>query len=211
MKNYFYCILLGLIFGLPLSYKSQIINPDVYPITKNMLGEVVNKNLNEEVQTYDQAWFKNDSLNQSIVIELATDYHWYFAWHFYSSELPKPIMNEIEIFKKDESEISDSIKGIYIHSRIDSSKNIDAKYFISKSGHKLGENKSYSLGAYGEPDSTSTEGENEILIWNFSADPKYFDTKKTLSKYAIDSFGYSITMIYKNDKLIGRIVFDNIP
>ncbi len=208
-------VLTFLIFGIIFLSDAQIIKIDTYPVSKEMLKDNINSNNIGDVYTLDQVWFTNDTLNETIIFELDTDYHRFITYHFKNDQIPTSILKEIVIYTKDGKSsnipISDSLKTNYLPKLVGSSTKIDSKYFLSELGHYLGENKDLSMELYGKPNSISKIDEYKILRWNFEADPNYIGSESKIQRYALGSFGYELTMIYVNGKLIGRIIMDDIP
>jgi len=95
---------------------------------------------------------------------------------------------------------------------VKSSRQIDKKYFRSDKGFKLDDSKSKALQIYGKPDKISKRDSIEKYEWKFVGDPR-FDPKKDKTKkpFAQDSFGYQVTMFFRNNKLIAIIIHNDIP
>jgi len=89
---------------------------------------------------------------------------------------------------------------------------ISSAYFTSDKGFKLGNKKQKANDIYCTPDKQSMNIGVEKLEWEFIGDT-FYDGKtvlkgKTLEK---DSFGDRIVMYFKNGKLIGQILHNDIP
>lgn len=195
--------------------KSQIIEKDNYPISNDMIRENSNSIKIDSFYSLDQSWFSNNELKETLIIELATDYHKYFVFHFKSDRIPIEIMKELIIYTTDGKSsyipVNDSIKLKLVKKFIDKSQKVSKEYFISSKGHYIGEREQKGLELYGKPDSEKEINQYKILKWEYDADPNYIEEETGNGKYALESFGYEITMIYENGELIGRIIFDDIP
>src|SRR4051812_28691651 len=59
--------------------------PDDYPVTDEIFGSDFNQNGREiksgDIFSYDKIWFRNDSLNQTLVFELYTDNYRNIIFH----------------------------------------------------------------------------------------------------------------------------------
>lgn len=61
---------------------------DDYPVTNEMLIDKTSNNSSYKKQSgqtysYDKAWFGNDTLKQTLVFELYTDYHRMVIYHWH--------------------------------------------------------------------------------------------------------------------------------
>ena len=215
MKKTTYILTLFLILGSNEICKSQIIEKDNYPVSNDMIRENVNSTKIDSFYALDQSWFSNDELKETLIIELATDYHKFFIFHLKNDKIPIKIMKELIIYTTDGKSsyipVNDSVKLILVKKFIDKSTKVAREYFISSKGHQLGESVDKALELYGKPDSEKELTPYKILKWEYDADPKFLEIEGGNRKYAKESFGYQLTMIYENGKLVGRIIFDDIP
>ena len=215
MKKSTYIIALILIFGSINIIKSQIIEKDSYPITWHMIRDNPKSMKIDACYTIDQSWFWNDELNETLIFDLATDYHRFLTFHFNNSRIPHPILQRLNIYTTDGKSayvsVTDSVKKVMTPAFIEKSSKVSTEYFISSKGHELGESEKKGIDLYGKPDFVDEMNHYRILKWEYDGDPKYLEREAMDGKYALDSFGYSITMIYENGKLVGRIIFDDIP
>lgn len=89
---------------------------------------------------------------------------------------------------------------------------ISSAYFTSDKGFKLGDTKQKAIDIYGTPDKQSMNVGIEKLEWEFFGDTFYNGKTDLKGKpLAKDSFGHQIVMYFKNRKLIGQILHNDIP
>jgi hypothetical protein len=164
----------------------------------------------------EKVWFTNKELDETIVIQLYTDYHKSEIFHFQNSDAPQNLKDQIElqILRKDKKyyiataeEKRSGFDGLLKQSQV-----IAPSYFTSKHGVKLGDSKQKLIAKYGTPDSTKTVNGFEESYWTFTGDMGQVNPKRTVGrKLAYDSFGHSVIAYFKNGKLVGRIMRNEIP
>ncbi|HKC34840.1 MAG TPA: hypothetical protein VKB95_02225 [Chitinophagaceae bacterium] len=185
--------------------------PDDYPVTNDMFKGNYEDKISSDVYSGDKAWFSNDTIKQTLVFELYTDYHRLLIFHFLNNDIPEELIQRMELYKNgefaDQKSKTNSIKGF-----IDSSKRISQKYFKSFHGIKLGDKKDHVIRLYGKPHTIKTKSKYEIYSWEFIGDigdPKtIIKTNKSLAQ---DSFGYQVIAFFKKDKLFAIMLHNDIP
>lgn len=190
---------------------------DDFSITDEMIAHQNNPDLqlkksSGETYSFDKIWFKNENLQQNIVIELYTDNHRLLILHFYTENIPPDLLDRLELHTRD-GEIAPSkqklkdIKGFLVHSE-----EIDSKYFTSNKGVQLGFSKQKIMEIYGKPNQIIMQNGIERVEWKFEGDILYNQNKSSNNKLvAKDSYGHQIVMYFKNEKLIAQILFNEIP
>jgi hypothetical protein len=202
---------------------------DDYPVTNEMLKDKTSNNSTYlkqvgEVYSLEKAWFTNDRLQQTLVFQLYTDYHKMETYHFMNTDIPKSIVEKMELsiaegkFKNMFSSATIEQKNNSFDGFINLSEKIDEKYFKTQKGIKLGADKTELIKLYDTPDSTLTEQAFEVLKWTFAGDYNLTSDfasietkdlkKKTVAK---DSFGHIVTAYFKNNKLVAQIIENDIP
>lgn len=203
----------------PTTYSDTIkrLIVDDYPVTNKMLAAKPNntsayKKQSGQTYSYDKVWFGNDILNQTLVFELYTDYHRMVIYDFNNNEIPTDLINRMELHTDDGELASRQQKLKDFNGFLKQETEINSTYFISDKGFKLGDKRKLAIDTYGEPDKNSIIDGIEILEWRFIGD-EFYDGKTNLKgkPLARDSFGYQIVMYFKNGKLIGQILYNNIP
>jgi len=226
MRNVFIALVITL-FSISES-KAQITIDD-YPVTDNMFSvALASKPLKiGQVISQEYWWFKNDSLNESLVFNLAADLHRFKIFHFNNKSLPLDLVHEIDIQKlypkKGYIKLQDTAKAKYLSLFINQATNINSPYFTSRKGIKLGMNRQKAEIIYGLPDTMFTSEDYKVLKWNFAPDPK-FDNWKTAANpksnklkpvqegiYAENTFGYHVTMYFRDEELVGIVLLNEIP
>ncbi len=197
------------------------IKEDDYAFSNDMLKDKTSNNSLYKLQSgnlfsIEKVWFTNKELDETIVIQLYTDYHKSGIFHFQNSGAPQNLKDQIElqILQKDKKyylatpeEKRDGFNGLLKQSQV-----IAPSYFTSKQGIKLGDSKQKLIAKYGTPDSTKTVNGFEESYWTFEGDLGEVNPKKRAGKKLVyDSFGHSVIAYFKNNKLIGRIMRNEIP
>ena len=185
---------------------------DDYPVKNEKFDENYGTTKSGELVSFDRVWFSNRELNQSLVIELYTDYHRLVISHFDNENIPKEMINRMG-FNLENGEIASFDQKIKdFNGFIPLSQKLDKNLFVSLKGISIGMDKSKAIEIYGKPDTTELANGIEILEWEFQGDvffeAKLDDQKKMIAR---DSYGHSVTMFFEKDKLIAQILFNDIP
>ncbi|MEO6669008.1 MAG: hypothetical protein ABIN36_06005 [Ferruginibacter sp.] len=190
---------------------------DDYPITNEMLADKESNNSSYKKQSgqtysYDKAWFTNDSIKQTIMIELYTDYHRMLTYHFYNDDIPSGLIASMELHTKEGDTASRKQKEKDFAGFLKKAIEIKVSMFASNKGFKLGDFKKKAIDIYGKPKSQSMKEGIEKLDWEFVGEILY-DGKSSLGgkPLAKDSYGHQITMYFRNGKLIAQILHNDIP
>lgn len=190
---------------------------DDFPVTNEMLADNTTSNSSYEKQSgqtysYDKAWFSNDTLKQTLVFELYTDYHRMVTHHFYSNDIPTDLINSMELHIDGGELASEKQKLKDFSGFLKQTTKINSTYFITDKGFRLGDTKQKAIDSYGSPDKSSLSNDIEKLEWDFVGD-EFYDGKTDLKgkPLAKDSFGHQTVMYFKNGKLIGQILRNDIP
>jgi hypothetical protein len=215
MRNVFIALAL---FLSAISESGAQITVDDYPVTDNMFKvEFASRPLKiGQAISQEYWWFKNDSLHESLIFNLAADLFRYKIFHFKNDDIPDGLIHEIDLQrlypKKGYMRLQDSAKARYLPMFIDQATNIGAQYFTSQKGLKLGMNRQKAEIIYGVPDTMFTSNDYKVLSWKFPPDPKFNKLKPVQeSIYAENSFGYNVTMYFKDEELVGMILVNDIP
>lgn len=190
---------------------------DDYPVTNAMLADKPGNNSSYKKQSgltysYDRAWFSNDTLQQTLVFELYTDYHRMVTYHFYNNDIPTDLMNRMELHFDGGGIVSEKQKLRDFSGFLKQAITISATYFITDKGFRLGDTKQKAINLYGTPEKVIVTNGIDKLEWNFAGDEIY-DGKTNLKgkPLAKDSFGHQVIMYFRNEKLIGQILLNDIP
>ncbi len=200
--------------------------PDDYSVTNEMLvdktsGNSSHKLKSGEIFSLDKVWFTNDTLNQTLVFELYTDYHRLYIYHFYNNDIPKDLIKEMElsVSKGKFENIFDSAsfrqKQNYLPGFILSAIKINRSYFTTLKGFNLGDRKAKVINVYGKPDKSSSLNNIEKCEWKFEGD--YIESEeihpklKTNKPLANNSMGCSVTMFFREDRILAMIISNDIP
>lgn len=190
---------------------------DNFPLTNEMLGDKTSYNSlykKQSGQTYsfDKAWYSNDTLKQTLVFELYTDYHRMHTYHFYNNDIPTDLMNRIELHTNDGELASVNQKRKDFDGFLKQSTKINSSYFVSNKGFRLGDTKQKIINIYGIADKISLNKGIEKLEWKFLGDILY-DGKTELNGKSLvkNNYGHQAILFFKDEKLIGQILHNDIP
>jgi hypothetical protein len=190
---------------------------DDYPVPNYMLADKTSNNSSYKKQSgqtysYDKAWFSNDTLKQTLVFELYTDYHRMVTYHFYSNDIPTDLINRMELHIDGGELASEKQKLKDFSGFLKQTTIINSTNFITDKGFRLGDTKQKAIDNYGKPDKQSMSNGIEKIEWEFIGDT-FYDGKTDLKSkpLAKDSFGHQVIMYLKNGKLIGQILHNDIP
>lgn len=181
---------------------------DDFPITNAELKGKYLSIRSGNTLSHDIAWFINDSIHQSIVIQLATDYFHYEIYYFDAQNISDEIIDRIGLHTKDGEIASFNQKKKDFNGFLKQAARLDTSYFISNNGIKLGDAKNKAIELYGFPNEVKDNNQLKILKWHFSGDMEDNAETKVVAK---DSFGHDVTMIFEDNNLIAYILFNDIP
>jgi hypothetical protein len=208
-----FSILLNIILLLQASF-----TPDYYPISNDMLKNESKIKYINNILTIDQAWFRNDSLNEILVIDLYTDYMRLRNVHFKKEYLIKEVSKIIKLniatgkYRNIFEYAGDSLNIKYLPLFANKARRVSSKYFITSKKFKLGLSSSKIIDLYGSHYSQSNSNEYNILRWHFIGDQVVNSLKdKTGYPIAKNSFGYDITIYFIKDKSVIAIFENVIP
>lgn len=191
---------------------------DDYPVTDEMLADKTSgqssyhMKRSGQIYTAGKAWFTNDTLNQILVFELYTDYHRMITYHFYNKDVPVGLIDRMELYVERGELATMKQKVKWFNGFFNQTTKIASSYFATEKGFRLGDGKRKAIEVYGNPHKQSINNGVEELEWNFIGDI-FYDRKSDLQgkKLAKDSFGHHIVMYFKAHRLIGLILYNDIP
>ena len=208
-------LIIGVLLLLSFTTDNYII-PDDYLVTNEMLKDFHGEKNVDGVFSFDKAWFKNDDLKEVLIFELYTDYHRLAIYHCKTDFLFNDLIKNVELHRKvnnNSYDLADEDKKQQVFKTFfDKAQQIDKSYFTSKQGLKLGLDKNVILKKYSKPDLISIIDNVEKIEWNYKGDYYFEETGESPTGIiAKDSFGYQMIMYFKNDKLVGLIIKNDIP
>ena len=185
---------------------------DDYPLTDQMLDAEAYKRISGEIYDGEGAWFSNEVLKQSLVFVLYTDHHRMVTYHFLNDDIPAGIIKRMELHVDDGDTASFPLKQKYFKGFIAQAKRTGSSYFISNKGFKPGDDKKKAIKVYGKPDKREMANGIETLEWEFVGDYFYSETMDLKGKpLAKDNFGHQVIMFFRNSRLTGLILHNDIP
>jgi hypothetical protein len=186
---------------------------DDYPLSDDMFEHGTGlETRSGDVYSFDKMWYINHFLKQTLVVELYTDNFRMIEYHFKNDDVPKAIIERMELHTKDGELASQEMKQRAFKGLIAKARNISTKYFTTEKGFRLGDSKHKATNIYGAAHKRSIENGVEILEWHFVGDILY-DGKTRLNgkPLAKDSYGHLLTMMFRNNRLIAIIFYNEIP
>lgn len=192
---------------------------DDYPVSNEMLAAISNNSSSDKTKSgqcysysYDKVWYTNDTLKQTLVFELYTDYHRKVIYHFYNNDIPTEIITRMELHAENGELATEKQKQKDFNGFIKQSNKINSSYFTTKKGLQLGDKKEKAITIYGQPEIQSTTNGIEQLEWELLGDLIY-DGKRDLKgkPLAKNSFGQQVILYFRNGKLIAQVIHNYIP
>jgi hypothetical protein len=197
----------------PPQAKPRMFTVDDFPVTERMIGPYTGRDHKSGgLLSSDKVWFGNKELNQTLVFELYTDNFRNEIFLFRNDDIPAALIDSMELLTPDSELAPNKQKEKYFHGFLRWTKPIRPQNFISDKGFALGDPKDKALQTYGKPDTRSIARGVETLGWTFVGENEY-DGKTNLKgkSLARDSFGHTVTMCFRNDRLIALILQNDIP
>ncbi|MBN1180648.1 MAG: hypothetical protein JXB49_00070, partial [Bacteroidales bacterium] len=191
-----------------------------YPITNGMINNVYKKHKYILYPPEPAIFFKDKDSRQVIFMELETDFHRFYIYHFYVNEVPDELIQKFQAIAKDNiidvdvpTKFKDLIKDAYI---------IENKYFTTKLNFRLGMSSKEAISIYGEPTRTTKEYNSTKLIWDYRtilngkihSDPKKgIILGEDISQELFDKvkWGYLLEITFSNDKAGFIKMYNGIP
>jgi hypothetical protein len=177
---------------------------DGYHVPKEMLKNSSHSIESKDLVSYDKSWLSNDSLGETLVFDVYTDYYTLNSFHFLNEEMPPALLEKMELHLKSGEIATTEQKNISIGGLISKATKINSSFFVTQKGLKLGDAKQKITAMYGNPDRTSVSKGIEACEWTSSN-----STRKSSSledNMASGDLGSRTTMFFKFDQLIA-IVF----
>src|SRR6201999_4582195 len=149
MKYILFCLMFfSFVYGnsqKEVKWADDTISSDDYCIDLEKYGNPYKDSLVvNNIHAYYQDWFTNDSLGETIVYELGTDWSRNSVYHFINKNIPVEIIKEMEL----DTLNGDEAKPAHINTKvkvipgfIKAAKRIQGRYFVSCDGFKFGDDK----------------------------------------------------------------------
>lgn len=189
---------------------------DDYPVMDRMMGSDVKGDeraiKSGPILSQDKVWFTNDSLQQTLVFELYTDGFRNVTFHFLNNDIPPGLIKRMELNTPEGDTATNLQKMKYFRGFLSHSRKIRPRYFVSNKGFRLGDGKEKAIRVYGRPDKQSVLNGIATLEWDFVGDADYDGKMKLKGKpLAEDNYGHTILMYFRDNRLIGLILHNDIP
>ncbi len=178
--------------------KIPILGVDDYPLSNKRFRGAAQPET--PVFEMDGVFFCNE--NQVIAYHLYTDYFRLGIFHFYNDAVPTELLKALKL----RNPLSEG------QTVVPKMNELHKDYFISKKGFKLGDSKEKVLDIYGPPDNQATTNKTEHLQWVFVGDQVYKPSQDLKGKpLAYNSYGHQVNMYFKDNKLVGHYLMNEIP
>jgi hypothetical protein len=200
----------------PVADTSKSFVVDDYPVPDDFFveksGESAHRKKIDDIYSLEKVWLGNDTLSQTLVFDLATDYHRMIIFHFYSEDIPQKLIERLELHNEEGYPVSFDQKKPGFGKFVKDATKINSYYFTTVKGFKLGDDKQKVLEVYGKSDTVIQSENIEVLDWSFNGDQMEEINEELKGKpLAKDSYGHQVTMFFRNDKLVAIIFFNDIP
>jgi hypothetical protein len=215
MANVFFICLLF----FPYAFEDNYVIPDDYPLTCEMVQSSSVDNNFHGIYSLRTAWFRNNTLNQVLVIELGTDCGRDGIFHCYSDFRLPHFLGQIHFGKHRTRGVlvqADDHSIVRVFGNfIKSAKAISQSSFRSNKGIALGMRKDNAIKYYGKPDSEFVSEGIAVKRWDFAGDPHLGPIDKApkiiTKRYGKNSFGYHVEMYFRQDSLVAMILMNDEP
>lgn len=178
--------------------KSPLLGVDDYQITNNRFRKA--QQPERPVFKFDAAYFCNN--NEVIAYKLYTDYFRAGIFHFYNDAVPEILLKELQLNKP-------LGKGQTVVPKMNE---LHTDYFVSKKGFRLGDSKEKAVDIYKTPDIEETKDGIEHLKWTFIGDEVYDGSQDLKGRpVAYQSYGHTVHMYFKNNKMVGHYLINDAP
>ena len=191
---------------------------DDYPITEDMLRQTQRSIEYKNWGSYDRAWFANDKHKQALIIDIYTDYYKGQIIHCYTDNIPNLVYTSLELHgKKEDNELEydlldDKFKPEAVNHFLKYAQRISSQYFKTHKGYSLGMSSKKAVRLYGKPTGIQETRDGKLFTWDYVGDFMGDIRKSELPKdYAVDSFGYHVKVLFKNDKAVVIIMGNDNP
>ena len=144
---------------------------DGFPVTDEMFGPDINGReiVSGGITSVDKVWFSNDTLKQSLVIELYKDNLRTESFLFYSGDIPEGMLRKMAFPKVGLAELAGMAqKRSYFEGFIQQARQIRANYFVTNKGFRLGMGEEEVTKVYGRPGKISKERGMQVWQWRFA-------------------------------------------
>jgi hypothetical protein len=189
-----------------------ILAVDNYPIDDSLFKGNYGMIESGEIHSIDKAWFTNDELQQTLIIELYTDYHRSMIYCFDSKNIPSALLRRMYLYQSGNKIATYELKEKHLKGLVSQAIKLERSRFVSNEGISIGMFKANAKARYGSPDKRAIEEGLEVLEWEYVGDT-FYDPSVSPQKNVIakDSYGHTVTMFFKADKLVGYILNNHIP
>lgn len=159
-----------------------------------------------------KVWFTNKALNQTLVVELYTDGFHEDLFLFRNDDIPTAVIDSMELHTPDGDTATQKQKQKYFRGFLPKAKPLAAKYFTSDNGFALGDSSEKAIKTYGKPGRRTLSRGITVLSWFFEGENSW-DGKTDLHgrPLAAGSFGHTLTMCFRDNRLIGLAINNTVP
>jgi len=213
-----YCYIIALLLFLHCNAQEKLFEVDGYPVTDKMIRDNYGKDNNRknvgDVFSLEKVWFGNKAIGQTLIFELYTDGHRFITWHFYNNDIPAALAETIEMHLESGELAENKQVAAALPKFTKIAVSIPENYFETLKGLGLGDTKEKALAIYNsKPDNITNTNGVEKYEWSFVGDISISEgySKADGKPVARDSFGHNVTLFFREEKLIGIILLNDIP
>lgn len=197
------------------------VNPKTFDVNDYFLPQhAFNKRGAQQIkaaglETWEYVWCTNDTLQETIALELYTDQFRTRLFHFRNDDIAPDMLDRIGILtvtRHTGSSAPLAEKQKALPAFISQASRCSRTSFTSEKGFSLGDPSSKALAVYGKPDTIIYSDGIARWSWNFTGDVFYTSGTDLKGKpIAKDSYGHKVSMYFRDEKLIGMILWNDIP
>jgi hypothetical protein len=196
------------------SFNIEFVIPDDYTITNKMI-ESSSKDMEcDLIYALDQSWFVDTQQGQALIINLETDYHRLKITHFNLKSSLSFALDNIDFYMRNpkNNRVMDKLDSVSTTKNLSfflqKAEVVSGNYFITKNGLKLGLPSKFVSDKLGKPHSITPFVNGYIMNWSY---PGSYENNKVFKQYAKNSFGYSISIQFIDEKANAIIIQNKIP
>lgn len=193
---------------------SRFVEMDAFHVPiKYLKSDVPAHKINcDSIFSYDKVWFKNEKINQQLVIELATDYHHLNEYVFYLDNPPSYFIQSIYLNDSLGNVTTPEQNKVAYPCFSKKAKNLPRRFFTSEFGMRLGVHYDVISEELGDFTAFAYFEDQAVVRWYFTGD-QVADMKNLYEnqRLALDSYGYLVTAVFSGEILVGYSIKKEIP
>ena len=195
----------------PLSDSVKTFVPDDFPVTNEMFHKYSDERDADDKLFMDKVWFSNDSSGNMLAYRLYTDNFRVSAILFSKNDVPAELLKEADLNNRVGSNSGTATTLMNLETSMKNAIKIKSSFFVTNKGFKLGDSKEKVFDYYGKPDRMIAAHGLESCSWNFVGDKFYEPGMDDFNRpIAINSYGYKMKFLFRKDKVVAILFFNEI-